>query len=211
MTTRRSPEALPPDLAEVVFTAGQIQRRVAALARRISRDYAGRELRLVTVLKGGIFFVADLARRLEVPTTLDFLAIAGYGTESPIGAVRLTKDLDESITHRDVLIVEDVIDTGLTLGYIHADLQRRGPSSLRVCILFDRPHRRLVDLPIDYTGFELPDRFVVGYGLDWRQRYRHLPFVAALKAEALAGAEPLGARNEPGDCRGAHRPGTALP
>src|SRR2546425_11623363 len=107
---------LPPDLAEVVFTAGQIQRRVAALARRISQDYAGRELRLVTVLKGGIFFVADLARRLEVPVTLDFLAIAGYGSESAVGAVRLTKDLDESITGRHVLIVEDVGDTGLTLG-----------------------------------------------------------------------------------------------
>jgi hypoxanthine phosphoribosyltransferase len=175
----------PPGVGEVIFTAAQIRARVSRLARRISRDYAGRELRLVTVLKGGVFFVADLARRLEVPTTLDFLAIASYGADSPIGAVRLTKDLDESITGRHVLIVEDVVDTGLTLGYIHADLQRRGPASLRVCILFDRPHRRLVDLPIDYTGFELPDRFLVGYGLDWRQRYRHLPYVAALTADAL--------------------------
>src|SRR5439155_25349384 len=171
---------------EVIFTAAQIRARVARLARQISRDYAGRELRLVTVLKGGVFFVADLARRLQVPTTLDFLAIASYGADSPIGAVRLTKDLDESITGRHVLIVEDVVDTGLTLGYIHDDLQRRGPASLRVCILFDRPHRRLVNLPIDYTGFELPDRFVVGYGLDWRQRYRQLPYVAALSADALA-------------------------
>src|SRR5438874_8300630 len=171
MTKPGSREALPPEVGEVVFTARQIQRRVGALARRISRDYAGRELRLVTVLKGGVFFVADLARRLEVPVTLDFLAIAGYGSPSAVGAVRLTKDLDESITGRHVLIVEDVVDTGLTLGYIHADLSRRGPASLRVCILLDRPHRRLVDLPIDYTGFELPDRFVVGYGLDWRQRY----------------------------------------
>jgi hypoxanthine phosphoribosyltransferase len=172
-------------VGEVVFSAAQIRARVARLARQISRDYAGKELRLVTVLKGGVFFVADLARRLQVPTTLDFLAIAGYGSDSPVGAVRLTKDLDESITGRHVLIVEDVVDTGLTLGYIHADLQRRGPASLRVCILFDRPHRRLVDLPIDYTGFELPDRFLVGYGLDWRQRYRHLPYVAALTAEML--------------------------
>jgi hypoxanthine phosphoribosyltransferase len=175
----------PAGVGEVVFSAAQIRARVARLARQISRDYAGKELRLVTVLKGGVFFVADLARRLQVPTTLDFLAIAGYGSDSPVGAVRLTKDLDESITGRHVLIVEDVVDTGLTLGYIHADLQRRGPASLRVCILFDRPHRRLVDLPIDYTGFELPDRFLVGYGLDWRQRYRHLPYVAALTAEML--------------------------
>jgi hypoxanthine phosphoribosyltransferase len=175
----------PAGVGEVVFTAAQIRGRVARLARRISQDYAGRDLRLVTVLKGGIFFVADLARRLEVPATLDFLAIAGYGSESAVGAVRLTKDLDESITGRHVLIVEDVVDTGLTLGYIHADLSRRGPASLRVCILFDRPHRRLVDLPIEYTGFELPDRFVVGYGLDWRQRFRHLPYVAALAPELL--------------------------
>jgi hypoxanthine phosphoribosyltransferase len=173
-------------VGEVVFSAAQIRGRVSRLARQISTDYAGKDLRLVTVLKGGVFFVADLARRLQVPTTLDFLAIAAYGSESAVGAVRLTKDLDESITGRHVLIVEDVVDTGLTLGYIHADLLRRGPASLRVCILFDRPHRRLVDLPIDYAGFELPDRFLVGYGLDWRQRYRHLPSVAALTAETLS-------------------------
>jgi hypoxanthine phosphoribosyltransferase len=177
----------PPGVGEVVFTAAQIRGRVARLARQISRDYAGRELRLVTVLKGGVFFVADLARRLEVPATLDFLAIASYGTDSPIGAVRITKDLDDSITGRHVIIVEDVVDTGLTLSYIHADLLRRGPASLRVCILFDRPHRRLIDLPIDYTGFDLPDRFLVGYGLDWRQQYRHLPYVAALRPELMTG------------------------
>ncbi|HET9482225.1 MAG TPA: hypoxanthine phosphoribosyltransferase [Candidatus Polarisedimenticolia bacterium] len=179
----------PPGVGEVVFTAAQIRGRVARLARQISRDYAGQELLLVTVLRGGIFFVADLARRLEVPTTLDFLAIASYGSDSGApagsGAVRITKDLEESITGRHVLIVEDVVDTGLTLGYIHANLLRRGPASLRVCILFHRPHRRLIDLPIDYAGFELPDRFLVGYGLDWRQQYRHLPYVAALTAEKL--------------------------
>jgi hypoxanthine phosphoribosyltransferase len=189
--SNKRPELRAAGVGEVVFTAAQIRGRVARLARQISRDYAERELRLVTVLKGGIFFVADLARRLEVPVTLDFLAIAGYGSESRAptaggsGVVRLTKDLDESITGRHVLIVEDVVDTGLTLGYIHDDLSRRAPASLRVCILFDRPHRRLVDLPIDYTGFELPDRFIVGYGLDWRQRFRELPYVAALSVEAM--------------------------
>src|SRR5262245_3228639 len=124
-------------LGEVVLTARQIRTGVRRLARRISRDYAGRELRLVTVLKGGTFFVADLARALTIPTTLDFLAISSYGPGAPSGAVRLTKDLDDSIVGRDVLIVEDVVDTGLTLGYIYRDLELRRPASLKVCILFD--------------------------------------------------------------------------
>jgi hypoxanthine phosphoribosyltransferase len=142
---------------------------------------------LVTVLKGGVFFLADLARSLPLPVTLDFLAIAGYGPQAASGAVRLTKDLDDSIVGRHVLIVEDVIDTGLTLGYIHRSLADRRPASLKIAILFDRPRRRLVDLTIDYVGFELPDRFVVGYGLDWRGQFRHLPFVAALEPDPLAG------------------------
>jgi hypoxanthine phosphoribosyltransferase len=180
------------DIGEVVFTREQIRRRVAQLGRKISRDYAGRPLCLVTILKGGIFFVADLARALTLPVTLDFLAISSYGPGHQTGEVRLTKDLDESIVDRHVLIVEDVVDTGLTLGYIHRNLQRRRPASLKVCIFLDRPHRRLVDLPIDYVGFELPDRFVVGYGLDWRGQYRHLPHIACLRSEALdRGLDPF--------------------
>jgi hypoxanthine phosphoribosyltransferase len=175
----------PEGLGEIVLTARQIRARVRQLGRRISRDYAGRELRLVTVLKGGTFFMADLARAITVPTTLDFLGVAGYGPGAHSGAVRLTKDLDESIVGRHVLIIEDVVDTGLTLGYIYHDLERRRPASLKVCILFDRPYRRLLDIPIDYHGFELPDKFVVGYGLDWRDHYRHLPDVVALSADLL--------------------------
>jgi hypoxanthine phosphoribosyltransferase len=172
-------------LGEVVLTARQIRARVRQLGRRISRDYTGRELRLVTVLKGGVFFFADLARAITVPTTLDFLSVASYGPNVQSGVVRLTKDLDHSIVGRDVLIVEDVVDTGLTLGYIYRDLQLRRPASLKVCILFDRPYRRLVDIPIAYHGFELPDKFVVGYGLDWREQYRHLPDVVALSPQVL--------------------------
>jgi hypoxanthine phosphoribosyltransferase len=172
-------------LGEVVLTARQIRVRVRQLARQISRDYSGLDLRLVTVLKGGVFFVADLARALTVPTTLDFLAISPYGPGAPSGAVRLTKDLDGSIVGRHVLIVEDVVDTGLTLGYIYRDLELRRPASLKVCILFDRPYRRLVDIPIAYHGFELPDKFVVGYGLDWRDQYRHLPDLVALSGETV--------------------------
>lgn len=180
--------SIEPCPDEVLFTRDQIRRRVTQLARQISRDYADREPVLVTVLKGGVFFLADLARALTVPATLDFLAISSYGPGVGGGEVRITKDLDESIVGRDVLIVEDVIDTGLTLGYIAQSLASRHPASLKVCILFDRPRRRLVDLPIDYSGFELPDRFVVGYGLDWRGRYRNLPHVAALLPDPVRGA-----------------------
>lgn len=175
-----------PRPAEVLITREQIRRRVAGLGRQISRDYAGREPVLVTILKGGVFFLADLARALTIPVTLDFLAISSYGPGVAGGEVRLTKDLDESIVGRDVLIVEDVVDTGLTLGYIAQSLASRRPESLKICILFDRPRRRLVDLRIDYVGFELPDRFVVGYGLDWQGRYRTLPYVAALQPDPLA-------------------------
>lgn len=174
-----------PILGPVLFTAAQIRRRVRQLAAQISRVYGDQEVRLVTVLKGGVFFLTDLARELTCPVTLDFLAISSYGPGIQSGEVRLTKDLDESIVDRHVLIVEDVVDTGLTLAYIRRVLQQRQPASLRICILFDRPYRRLVDLPIDFVGFELPDRFVVGYGLDYRQRYRNLRAVHFVRSEAL--------------------------
>lgn len=177
-------------LGDVIFTGAQIRRRVRELGRRITQDYQPEEVRLVTVLKGGVFFLADLARAIRCPVSLDFLAITSYAGESPHGEVRFTKDLDESIVDRHVLIVEDVIDTGLTLGYIHRVLEQRRPASLKICILFDRPYRRLVDLPIDYVGFDLPDLFVVGYGLDYRQRYRNLPEIRAVRPEALALPEP---------------------
>jgi len=181
-----------PHPAEVLFTREQIRRRVAQLGRRISTDYAGREPVLITVLKGGVFFLADLARAISVPVMLDFMAISSYGPAVAGGEVRITKDLDESIVGRDVLVVEDVIDTGLTLGYIAHSLESRRPASLKICILFDRPRRRLLDLPVDYVGFELPDRFVVGYGLDWHGRYRNLPHVAALVPDPVLSAGDQG-------------------
>ena len=177
-----------PILGDCLYTRAQIQRRVRALARQIDRDYQGKQPHLVTVLKGGLFFFTDLSQALTVPLTMDFLAITSYGPGAGSGEVRFTKDLDESIVGRDVLIVEDVIDTGLTLGYIRRVLQQRRPATLRICTLFDRPYRRLVDLPIEYVGFELPDRFVAGYGLDYRQLYRNLPDVYLVRLEAVDAA-----------------------
>jgi len=170
-------------VTEVLLTAGQIQTTVRDLGARISADYAGRELSLVSILKGGTFFLVDLARAIEVPVTIDFFGISSYGADRHSGVVRITKDLDESIEGRDVLLVEDIVDTGLTLGYIRRALEARGPASLRTCVLFDRPYRRIVDLPVEYRGLELPDLFVVGYGLDWQQKYRNLPYVGVLNPE----------------------------
>ncbi len=176
--------ALRPDatLGEVMLTEEQIRARVAELAKEISEDYAGRDLVLVTVLKGGVFFLADLSRALEIPAAIDFMAISSYTAESPSGVARLLKDLDEEINGRHVLLVEDIIDTGLTAAYLMRVLQTRNPASLAICTLLDKTARRIVPtLPIRYRGFEIPDVFVVGYGLDYRQRYRHLPYIAVLK------------------------------
>ena len=168
-------------VGEVLVPAEQLQARVEELAAQITRDYRGRELFLMGVLKGAVFFLADLMRHLDVPCELDFMAISSYGSLSDSsGVVRILKDLDAPIEGRDVLIVEDIVDSGLTLGYLLRNLRGRGPRSLEVCALLVKPHRRKVDLPIRYVGFEIPDRFVVGYGLDLNQRYRNLPYVAAL-------------------------------
>jgi hypoxanthine phosphoribosyltransferase len=181
------------DIQEVLFPAEAIQARVAELGAAISRDYARKDLLLVCVLRGAAFFVTDLARAITIPMSLDFLAISSYGAQaggpaSPGGAgvVRIVKDLDEPIAGRDVLVVEDIVDTGLTLGYLLKVLRARGPASLAISALLDRPVRRIVDHPIAYRGFEIPDRFVVGYGLDYRQRYRNLPFIGTLKPDLLA-------------------------
>jgi len=186
--------ALRPDaaLGEVLLTDEQIRTRVAELAREISRDYAGKDLVLVTVLKGGVFFLADLSRALEIPAAIDFMAISSYTAESPSGVARLLKDLDEDITGRHLLLVEDIIDTGLTAAYLMRVLQTRNPASLAICTLLDKTARRIVPtLPIRYRGFEIPDVFVVGYGLDYRQRYRHLPYIAVLKDGPEASLPPL--------------------
>jgi hypoxanthine phosphoribosyltransferase len=173
------------DVGDTLITAARLRARVRALGRRITRDYAGRDLHLVTILRGGLFFLTDLARAIELPLSLDCLAITSYA-RGGAGTVRITKDLDDSIRGRDVLIVEDIIDTGLTLAYIRRNLLVREPASLRICTLLDRPYRRIVDIRVDYVGFEIPDTFVVGYGLDWRGRYRNLPYVAALQPPEAA-------------------------
>jgi hypoxanthine phosphoribosyltransferase len=179
-----SPVSAPEESAigEVLVSAEEVQRRVAELGEQISRDYAGRSLLLIGVLKGAVFFLSDLMRFIEVPVEVDFMAVASYGSATDSsGVVRILKDLDASIEGRDVLIVEDIVDSGLTLQYLMRNLGSRNPSTLEVCALLTKPERRKVDLPTRYVGFEIPNRFVVGYGLDYDERHRNLPFVAVLE------------------------------
>jgi hypoxanthine phosphoribosyltransferase len=172
-----------PGVGEVLVSAEELQRRVGELGREISADYAGRPLLLVGVLKGAVFFLSDLMRFIEIPVEVDFMAVASYGSATDSsGVVRILKDLDAAIEDRDVLIVEDIVDSGLTLQYLMRNLGSRGPRTLEVCALLTKPERRKVDLPTRYVGFEIPDRFVVGYGLDYAERHRNLPFVAALES-----------------------------
>jgi hypoxanthine phosphoribosyltransferase len=175
-------------VGETVVEAEALQRRVAELGAQISRDYAGRDLFMMGVLKGAVFFVADLMRNIEGPCEIDFMAVSSYGsmTDSS-GVVRIQKDLDSSIEGKDVLIVEDIVDSGLTLNYLLRNLAARSPRSLEVCALLVKPGRRQIELPIRYVGFEIPNRFVVGYGLDLDQRFRNLSYVAALDAESGSG------------------------
>jgi hypoxanthine phosphoribosyltransferase len=175
--------ASDPELGEVLVTAEDLQRRVAELGEQISRDYAGRSLLLVGVLKGAVFFLSDLMRFIDIPVEVDFMAVASYGSATDSsGVVRILKDLDVAIEGRDVLIVEDIVDSGLTLQYLLRNLGSRNPRTLEVCALLTKPERRKVDLPARYVGFEIPDRFVVGYGLDYAERHRNLPFVAVLES-----------------------------
>jgi hypoxanthine phosphoribosyltransferase len=165
-----------------LVTQEDLERRVRELGAEISRDYAGKDLFLVGVLKGAVFFLSDLMRAIEVPCEVDFMAVASYGSSTDSsGVVRILKDLDATIEGKDVLIVEDIIDSGLTLSYLLRTLRAREPRSLEVCALLTKPERREVDLPIRYTGFEIPNKFVIGYGLDHAERYRNLPFVAVLQ------------------------------
>ena len=166
---------------EILISEEKIAERVKELAKQISRDYQGKTVHLVCVLKGAYTFLADLARAMEIPVTLDFLAVSSYGKgTSTTGQVQVTKDLDTSLEGMDVLIVEDIADTGLTLRYLYNMLKARNPSSLKVVALLSKPSRRTVEVPVDYVGFEIPDRFVVGYGLDVDQKYRNLPYIAAV-------------------------------
>jgi hypoxanthine phosphoribosyltransferase len=169
-------------IGEILVQADELQHRVRQMGQQVSRDYAGRDLLLVGVLKGAVFFLSDLMRHIEVPCEVDFMAVASYGSATDSsGVVRILKDHDTPIEGRDVLIVEDIVDSGLTLQYLLRTLEARGPASLEVCALLTKPERRKVDLPARYIGFEIPDKFAIGYGLDHAERFRNLPYVAALK------------------------------
>jgi hypoxanthine phosphoribosyltransferase len=180
--------AIDPDrlIAEVLVEEVALQQRIAALGDELSHDYAGREPLLVGVLKGAVFFMADLVRRITVPCEIDFMAVSSYGsgTDSS-GVVRILKDLDANIEGRHVVIVEDIVDSGLTLSYLVRNLQARRPASLEVCALLTKPERRETDITCRYVGFEIPNRFAIGYGLDYGERYRSLPYVAALDESRL--------------------------
>jgi len=169
------------DIAEVLVGTDAIQAKVAELGRRISGDYRGESLLLVGLLRGAIVFLSDLMRAIDIPIQLDFIGISSYGANTDSGAVRLVMDLEADIAGRHVLIVEDIVDTGKTLSYLAETLRARQPASLRICALLDKPERRLVPITVDYVGFEIPDKFVVGYGLDFAEGYRNLPFVGVLK------------------------------
>jgi hypoxanthine phosphoribosyltransferase len=177
---------LAQDISEILYTTETIQQRVFELGASISADYQDKNPLLVGVLKGVVFFMADLLRAINIPVEVDFIAVSSYSPESrEQGLVRMVKDLEIPISGRHVIFVEDVIDTGLTLNYILRNLRTREPASLQVCTLFDKPDHRLIDLPVKYKGFDLPGYFVVGYGLDFREKYRNLPFVGVLKAEVF--------------------------
>jgi hypoxanthine phosphoribosyltransferase len=168
-------------IGEILVEADDLRERVKALGEQISEDYADRDLLLVGVLKGAVFFLSDLMRHLDVPCEVDFMAVASYGSSTDSsGVVRILKDLDIPIEGREVLIVEDIVDSGLTLSYLLRTLRARNPKSLEVCALLTKPERRKVDLPIRYVGFEIPNRFAIGYGLDHAEKFRNLPYVAVL-------------------------------
>jgi len=179
---------LQTDVADILLSEQQIRDRVIELGRQISRDYAGQRLTLVSVLKGSLPFMADLMREIDIPLRIDLMEVSSYGgasTESS-GLVRILKDLSASIAGEQVLLVEDIIDTGLTLNYLLRYLRGKSPASLRICTLLDKPARRLVDIAVDYTGFTIPDQFVVGYGLDYGELYRNLRFVGVLRPEVYS-------------------------
>jgi len=176
------------DLERILFTEDRIRERIAEVAAEISRDYEGREVMLVTVLKGAVFFLTHLARSLTIPARLDFLGIASFSPGKALpGVVRISKDLDQDIQNMDVILIEDIVDTGLTLRYLLNVLSGRQPRSIVVCTFLDKAQRRLVDIPVKYRCFEIPDRFVVGFGLDYDQHYRTLPCVGILKSHIYQG------------------------
>ena len=167
---------------KVLLSEEEVDARIKQIAAQISRDYAGREIHLICVLKGGVFFTCELAKRLTIPVSLDFMSVSSYGSDTKSsGVVKIVKDLDESLKDKEVIVVEDIVDSGRTLSYLLEMLKDRGPASLRLCTLLDKPERRVIDVHVDYTGFNIPDEFVVGYGLDYDQRYRNLPYIGVVE------------------------------
>lgn len=166
----------------VLLSEEEVDTRIREIGEQISRDYVGRSIHLVCVLKGGSFFMCELAKRINVPVSLDFMSVSSYGSDTKSsGVVKIVKDLDEPLQGKDVLVVEDIVDSGRTLSYLMEMLQDRGPASLRLCTLLDKPDRRVIDVKVDYTGFQIPDEFVVGYGLDYDQMYRNLPYIGVVE------------------------------
>lgn len=165
----------------IMLSEEKVNARIAEMAKQISEDYAGRSVHLVCILKGSVFFTCELAKRITVPVTLDFMSVSSYGDDTKSsGVVRMAKDLDEPLQGKDVIVIEDIIDSGRTLSYLLQNLGNRNPASLRLCTLLDKPERRVTDVKVDYTGFEIPDEFVVGYGLDYAQKYRNLPYIGVV-------------------------------
>lgn len=166
----------------VMLTEEEVDAKINEIGQRISKDYAGKQVHLICVLKGGSFFLCELAKRITVPVSLDFMSVSSYGGDTKSsGIVKIIKDLDESIKDKDVIVIEDIVDSGRTLSYLLDLLQKRGPKSLALCTLLDKPDRRVTDVKVDYTGFQIPDEFVVGYGLDYDQRYRNLPYIGVVE------------------------------
>ena len=179
---------LENDIQEILFSEEQLKTRVAEIARQIETDYAGQEIMLISVLRGSFIFMADLCRAIHLPCTLDFMSVSSYGTgTTSSGQVQITKDLSEDITGRNLIVVEDILDSGNTLSYLLNILDHRHPASVRLCALLDKPERRVKPVELHYSGFSIPDAFVVGYGLDYAEKYRNLPYIGILKPEVYSG------------------------
>lgn len=179
---------LEQDIQEILFSEEQLKTRVAEIAREIERDYQGKEVMLISVLRGSFIFMADLCRAIDLPCTLDFMSVSSYGSgTTSSGQVQITKDLSEDITGRHVIVVEDILDSGNTLSYLLKILEHRHPASIRLCTLLDKPDRRVKPVEVHYSGFTIPDAFVVGYGLDYAEKYRNLPYIGILKPQVYGG------------------------
>ena len=180
--------SMKDDILKVLYSEEELKAKCAEMGARITRDYAGKNLLLVTVLKGAVVYFTDLMRAIDLPCTIDFMIVSSYGSGvKTSGVVKIVKDLDTDLSGKDLLIVEDILDTGLTLSYLKSMLQARNPASIRIATLLDKPDRRKADIHADYIGYEVPDEFVVGYGLDYDEKYRNLPFVGVLKPEVYGG------------------------